>query len=128
MLRFSNNLPKDLGAPVSGESISVSPTNPQSDPAVLAGFLRRDELAKQLGLSPRTIDRWHALREGPPRVNVGRTILYNVQSVREWLQSKERIATPVHEKRPVFRGEARHGSSRLARSTTPAAGHLPPVF
>jgi len=41
---------------------------------VLDGFLRRQELAQQLGLSPRTIDRWEALRKGPPRVCVGRTI------------------------------------------------------
>jgi predicted DNA-binding transcriptional regulator AlpA len=57
---------------------------------VLEGYLRRQELAKAFGLSPRTIDRWEALRKGPPRVCVGRTILYNVQSVREWLLSRER--------------------------------------
>lgn len=57
---------------------------------VLEGFLRREELAQQLGLSPRTIDRWESLRQGPPRVSVGRTILYSIQSVREWLLSKEK--------------------------------------
>jgi predicted DNA-binding transcriptional regulator AlpA len=62
---------------------------------VLEGFLRREELATQLGLSPRTIDRWQALREGPPRVHVGRTILYNVESVREWLRSKEQQSSSM---------------------------------
>ena len=62
---------------------------------LLEGYLRREELAKQFGLSPRTIDRWEALRIGPPRVSVGRTILYNVQSVREWLLSRERQVVPV---------------------------------
>jgi predicted DNA-binding transcriptional regulator AlpA len=66
---------------------------------ILEGFLRRDELARQISLSPRTIDRWQALREGPPRVHVGRTILYNVQSVREWLQSREQHASPVKKRR-----------------------------
>jgi predicted DNA-binding transcriptional regulator AlpA len=66
-------------------------------PLVLDGFLRREELAQQLGLSPRTIDRWDALRQGPPRVSVGRTILYNIESVREWLRSQER--QPVSMKR-----------------------------
>jgi hypothetical protein len=56
---------------------------------ILEGFLRREELARQLGCSPRTIDRWQALRKGPPRVCVGRTILYNIESVREWLRSRE---------------------------------------
>jgi predicted DNA-binding transcriptional regulator AlpA len=56
---------------------------------VLDGFVRRAELAKMLGLSARTLDRWHSLRAGPPRVCVGRTILYNVESVRAWLRSHE---------------------------------------
>jgi predicted DNA-binding transcriptional regulator AlpA len=66
---------------------------------VLEGFLRREELARQLGLSPRTIDRWEALRKGPPRVSIGRTILYNIQSVREWLVSQERQAFPAKRRR-----------------------------
>lgn len=73
---------------------------------VLDGFLRRKDLAKQLGVSPRTIDRWEALRQGPPRVRVGRTILYSIQSARYWLLSIE------------FRGSAdqRHRHSSAARS------------
>lgn len=62
---------------------------------VLDGFLRREEFAQQLGLSPRTIDRWEALRKGPPRVCVGRTILYNIESVREWLRSREQQSSPM---------------------------------
>jgi predicted DNA-binding transcriptional regulator AlpA len=72
--------------------------NPQDKPVarlVLEGYLRREELAEQFGLSPRTIDRWEALRKGPPRVSIGRTILYNIQSVREWLLSREQQATTV---------------------------------
>jgi len=70
---------------------------------VLEGFLRRDELAKQFGLNVRTIDRWEALRIGPPRVCVGRTILYNIQSVREWLLSKEPSALPSARRRSSAR-------------------------
>jgi hypothetical protein len=57
---------------------------------VLEGFYRREELAQQLGVSIRTIDRWEALRIGPPRVCVGKTILYSLRSVREWLVAQER--------------------------------------
>lgn len=77
---------------------STLPSGPLDKPVtrlVLEGYLRREELAEQFGLSPRTIDRWEALRKGPPRVCIGRTILYNVQSVREWLLSRERQATTV---------------------------------
>lgn len=79
---------------------SHAPCKPVSDAPdtdlphlILDGFLRREDLAQQLGLSPRTIDRWEALRKGPPRVCIGRTILYNVESVREWLRSNERQPT-----------------------------------
>lgn len=60
-----------------------------SNQLLLDGYLRRDELAQQLGVSPRTIDRWQTSRCGPPRVAIGRTILYNLESVRQWLRSKE---------------------------------------
>jgi predicted DNA-binding transcriptional regulator AlpA len=78
------NLPGNLP----NESSSDSQQNPAFHP-VLDGFLRREELAQQLGLSPRTIDRWQALRLGPPRVCVGRTVLYRVEAVRRWLQTCE---------------------------------------
>lgn len=77
---------------------------------VLEGFLRREELAKQLGLSPRTIDRWQALREGPPRVHVGRTILYNVESVREWLRSREQPVAPGKQAARLFPKDKRRAS------------------
>ena len=57
---------------------------------ILDGFITREQLAAELGKSPRTIDRWEVRRIGPPRVIVGRTILYRVESVRLWLQSCER--------------------------------------
>jgi predicted DNA-binding transcriptional regulator AlpA len=61
---------------------------------ILNGYLRREELARQFGLSTRTIDRWEALRIGPPRVHIGRTILYNVESVREWLLKRQTVVRP----------------------------------
>ena len=73
--------------------------NTTATPYILDGFLRREELARQFGLSSRTIDRWEALRIGPPRVCVGRTILYQIQSVREWLISREQQAVPVKGRR-----------------------------
>ena len=69
---------------------AVSPSQEtSSNQLLLDGYLRREELAQQLGVSPRTIDRWQTSRCGPPRVAIGRTILYNADSVREWLRSRE---------------------------------------
>jgi hypothetical protein len=88
------DLPQVTSAPLS------DPQEQPLAPLVLDGFLRREELAQQFGLNVRTIDRWEALRIGPPRACVGRTILYSIQSVREWLLSKERQAVPAKRRRP----------------------------
>lgn len=52
-------------------------------------FLEPDELAKELGRTRRTIDRWHARRIGPPRIQIGRKILYRRDAVRDWLLQNE---------------------------------------
>ena len=99
MLRLLHNLPQEPTTHITGtQEKSVA------NKLVLEGFLRREELAEQFGLSPRTIDRWEALRKGPPRVCVGRTILYNVDSVREWLRSRERQAVPAMRRGSRFSG------------------------
>lgn len=77
----------------SPDAISSSSQESSSRQLLLDGYLRREELAQQLRVSPRTIDRWQTLRCGPPRVTIGRTILYNLESVRHWLRSNEQSAT-----------------------------------
>ncbi len=56
---------------------------------LLDDYSEKSELARELKKSSRTLDRWEALRIGPPRVVIGRTVLYNRNSVREWLESRE---------------------------------------
>ena len=51
-------------------------------------------LAAYLGVSERTLNRWHALRVGPPRITVGRTILYRSDAFEKWLVEHE--TSPVH--------------------------------
>jgi len=52
-------------------------------------FLRPGELAKALGVSVRTLARWHAAREGPPRIQKANQILYRKTAVIEWLKKAE---------------------------------------
>jgi Homeodomain-like domain len=40
--------------------------------SILAGYLTPKDLAQALGVSERTVARWHRFREGPPRVEIGR--------------------------------------------------------
>lgn len=58
-------------------------------PDVLAGFLTREELARQIGRTTRTLERWESARTGPPITRIGKTPLYNFESVRAWLAAQE---------------------------------------
>ncbi len=64
-------------------------SNNATDEMVLAEYLSRDELAKQLSRCPRTLDRWDSLKIGPPRTIIGRRVLYRRAAVQEWLLSHE---------------------------------------
>ena len=58
--------------------------------ALLDDFLTRDEIAAELGVSPRTIIRWQQMPDGLPYVTMGkRRILYNRQSTLDWLMRNE---------------------------------------
>jgi excisionase family DNA binding protein len=59
-------------------------------PAILADYLTPEQLALQLGVSERTVARWHAMRIGPPRVTLGRRPLYRRAAVLAWIAQQER--------------------------------------
>lgn len=56
---------------------------------VLEGYLRPADLAKEIGISVRTVSRWQVRRIGPPRVVVGKQVFYKLASVLSWLESRE---------------------------------------
>ena len=103
MVRFPNPgeaMPGLLPEPQQRRPLISDPqTTPQAK-LILEGYLRTEELAAQLGLSRRTLGRWQANRKGgPPRIRVGRTVLYSVESVRQWLASQEQQTRPVNNRR-----------------------------
>ncbi len=51
-------------------------------------YIERAELARQLGKSVRTLDRWHCQRTGPTRTRVGRSIFYKKSAVATWLEAQ----------------------------------------
>jgi predicted DNA-binding transcriptional regulator AlpA len=57
--------------------------------SLLADYLSPSELARWLGISRRTLDRLHSLRQGPPRTAIGRKVIYRLDAVREWLRARE---------------------------------------
>ena len=60
-----------------------------SSPAILSDYITEGELARQLGVTQRTLRRWNAYGEGPPRTKVGCRILYRRASVTQWLANRE---------------------------------------
>ena len=56
---------------------------------LLDDYLTEDELAKELDLAPRTLQRWRRQRTGPPVTFIGRVPYYRVEGVRVWLLERE---------------------------------------
>ena len=71
----------DLGGLCMSESDSA--------PSVLEGYIREADLAKQLNRSVRTLQRLTERRLGPPRIKIGRSVFYKIESVRAWLEQQE---------------------------------------
>jgi hypothetical protein len=61
------------------------------------GYVTPEHLADMLGVSVRTLSRWHLLRIGPPRCDIGKLRLYRQTSVNDWLASQE--SEPVRVRR-----------------------------
>lgn len=53
-------------------------------------YARPEGLARLLGRSLRTLDRWEKDRTGPPRIKIGKLRLYDLSLVPEWLKQNER--------------------------------------
>jgi DNA-binding transcriptional MerR regulator len=58
-------------------------------PLVLADYISRRELAAELGVHERTLTRWEAMGEAPPKTRVGRRPMYRRVSVAAWLARRE---------------------------------------
>jgi hypothetical protein len=53
----------------------------------ISELVDRQAAAAMLGVSPRTLDRWHHLRKGPARVQYGTNglVRYRVVDLEEWI-------------------------------------------
>jgi predicted DNA-binding transcriptional regulator AlpA len=47
------------------------------------------ELASELGVCVKTLERWRTLGQGPPVTKIGRRVYYRRSSVAAWLNSRE---------------------------------------
>jgi hypothetical protein len=52
-------------------------------------------LARMLHVTPRTLVRWDERRIGPPKIKVGKRVLYDLAKIPGWLEEHERAALPI---------------------------------
>lgn len=55
-------------------------------------LLTTAELAAELKVSPRTLQRWRAEGSGPPMVRVGRGVRYRRRDVNAWLERRDQAS------------------------------------
>ena len=70
--------------------MSMDPAPQATDAKLLSAWLTREELADELGVTNKTIARWHTEGSAPPCTKVGKKILYRREAVQQWLISRER--------------------------------------
>lgn len=68
---------------------SIGAEQPAQAGRLMDDYLDTDELADQLNVSPRSIARWRALKEGPAITRIGNKIWYRRSTVEAWLLENE---------------------------------------
>ncbi len=69
------------------QDITIIPEG--ESPVLLAEWLSRGELARELSISTNTLSRWAARRHGPPCTLIGRKVFYRRAAVLTWLRAQE---------------------------------------
>ena len=52
-------------------------------------YITPEILAEMLGVSTRTLARWDVARIGPPKIKVGKLVLFELAKLPEWLAKRE---------------------------------------
>jgi excisionase family DNA binding protein len=71
-----------------GQQSKTAPTTAPFAGCILDEYLTKAQLASALGVSVRTLNRWHDERVGPDRIRVGRKVLYSRAAVARWLEGR----------------------------------------
>jgi predicted DNA-binding transcriptional regulator AlpA len=64
-------------------------TTENVDVGLMGEYFTEDELAQQLDVATRTLDRWDREGRGPKRTKLGRRVLYKKSTVAAWLGACE---------------------------------------
>jgi hypothetical protein len=52
-------------------------------------YVTAERLARMLGITVRTLTRWNASRIGPPKISIGKTVLFELAKLPDWLAARE---------------------------------------
>jgi hypothetical protein len=52
-------------------------------------YVTAERLSAMLGITVRTLARWNAARIGPPKITIGKTVLFDLGKLPDWLASRE---------------------------------------
>jgi predicted DNA-binding transcriptional regulator AlpA len=58
-------------------------------------YVSAQRVASMLGVSARTLSRWDAARIGPPKIKIGKLVLFDLGKLTEWLASRETTPAPA---------------------------------
>jgi hypothetical protein len=94
MAKFDKHKPQQNAKEIK-ETVTDESTTGKDN--LLAGFIPLTAVAKALGVSMRTMQRYNAQRIGPPCIRIGNTFICRIESVQTWLMSLE--VTPARPRR-----------------------------
>jgi hypothetical protein len=57
-------------------------------------YFSAQRVASMLGVSLRTLSRWNAAGAGPPKIKIGKKVLYELDKLPAWLASREIQPSP----------------------------------
>jgi len=66
-----------------------------SDASVTATHLNQVDLSRRWKLSPRTLERWRWLKQGPDYLKVGGRIVYRLEDIEAYESAQRRHLTPT---------------------------------
>jgi hypothetical protein len=52
-------------------------------------YASAQRVASMLGISPRTLSRWAAVGNGPPKIKLGKKVMFDVVKLSDWVASRE---------------------------------------
>jgi hypothetical protein len=56
-------------------------------------YVRQQRLARILGVTARTLARWNSRGIGPPKITIGKPVLFDLAKLPDWLAARETAPT-----------------------------------